>query len=115
MTAPHDHGASSGGTGGTGGTVGEEASRLLDAVHDWARHTFGEGASARMATGAPECEWCPLCQFVAVLRGDRPETTEKIVAAGTAVMSALRALLDQPTADPDEPRPRVQRIDLDES
>jgi hypothetical protein len=95
--------------------VGDEAGRLLEAVQDWARSTFGEGPTARMSTGAAECEWCPLCQLVAVLRGERPEATEKIVAAGTAVMSALRAVLDQGSR-PTPSEPRVQRIDLsDES
>ena len=99
------------------GSVGDEAGRLLDAVQDWARTAFGEGASARASTGAPECEWCPLCQLISVLRGERPETTEKLVAAGTAMMTALRGLLDQTPVTPspeDEPRPRVQHIDLDE-
>jgi hypothetical protein len=121
IVTPHSH----------AGSVGDEASRLLDAVQDWARSTFGEGESARMSTGSPECEWCPLCQLVAVLRGDRPEATEKIVAAGTAVMSALRSLLDspapegqaspseqppsdQPPSAPQPSAPRVQHIDLDD-
>ena len=103
MSTPHSH---------EFGSVGDEAAKLLDAVQDWARSTFGEGASARMSTGSPECEWCPLCQLVSVLRGDRPETTEKIVAAGTAMMTALRSLLDAPSAAPEDPKPRVQRIDL---
>ena len=106
MTTPHAHDF---------GSVGDEAAKLLEAVQDWARSTFGEGASARMSTGSPECEWCPLCQLVAVLRGDRPETTEKIVAAGTAMMSALRSLLDPPASPTDHeeaPPARVQRIDL---
>lgn len=103
MTTPHAHDF---------GSVGDEAGKLLDAVQDWARTTFGEGASARMSTGSPECEWCPLCQLVAVLRGERPETTEKIVAVGTAVMSALRSLLDPPASPEEGPAARVQHIDL---
>jgi hypothetical protein len=92
------------------GGLDDEAARLFGAVQDWARRSFGEGSQAHLATGAPACEWCPLCQLVAVLRGERPEATEKIVAAGTAVLAALRAVLDPapaPTASP-----RVQRIDL---
>ena len=66
------------------GSVGDEAGRLLDAVQDWARTAFGEGSSARISTGTAECEWCPLCQLIAVLRGERPEATEKItVVAGS--------------------------------
>jgi hypothetical protein len=103
MTTPHGHDF---------GSVSDEAGRLLDAVQVWARNTFGEGSSARMSTGATECEWCPLCQLVSVLRGDRPEATEKIVAAGTAIMTALRSLLDQPAPPADDSHPRVQRIDL---
>ena len=41
-----------------------------------------------------DCQWCPLCQFVAVLRGDRPEVTERVAEAGTAVLAAVRALVD---------------------
>ena len=73
------------------------------------------GTDPHVATGAPECEWCPLCQLVAVLRGERPEATEKLRTAGTAVMGALRAVLDAApvtTSPAEPPASRVQRIDL---
>lgn len=111
-------------TVGSVGSVGSEAAALLEALQDWARRTFGEGQGAHMATGAPECEWCPLCQLVSVLRGDRPETTDKIMAAGSALLSALRSISDpaqtpgQSSSSGSHSRPeapqahRVQHIDL---
>jgi hypothetical protein len=105
MTSAHDHRADD------LGDIGDEAAKLLATVQEWARRTFGEGENAHLATGGPACEWCPLCQLVSVLRGARPEATEKIVAAGSAVLTALRAVLDHP-APTAQPQPRVQRIDL---
>jgi hypothetical protein len=96
----------------------DEAMRLLGAMQEWTRQTFPAG---RDGHGGPECEWCPLCQFMAVLRGERPEVTERVAEAGAALASAAKALLDaagsaRPGGPPQEPQgsqpPRVQRIDL---
>ena len=43
-----------------------EAVRIFGAVQDWARQTFPAPPDGH---GGPECQWCPLCQFAAVLRG----------------------------------------------
>jgi hypothetical protein len=128
---------------GEGPAAGPDAgARLVDAMHEWARSTFGEAESAHIATGAPECTWCPVCQLITVLRGDRPEVTERLSTAASAVADALQALLDAsarpqsaapapaaeataPTGAPAEPAPpgpragrrpkrRVQHIDLDD-
>ena len=89
---------------GSHGTIGEEAVKLLDAVQDWLRR---EPLSEHLATGSPECTWCPICQLVAVLRGDRPDVNEKIAT----VVAALRAMLD--ASDVRSPQEqRVQHIDL---
>ena len=103
---------------------GPEALRLVNAVQDWATRAF-PAAAEEHANGT--CQWCPICQFVAVLRGERPEVTERVVEAGGALLSAFRAFVDatMPAGGPagggarraDEPdpepeRPRVQRIDL---
>ncbi|MDT4937531.1 MAG: hypothetical protein QOG80_1202 [Pseudonocardiales bacterium] len=100
-----------------------DALRLIGSAQEWARRTFAE-VDPDGHTG-PECQWCPLCQFVAVLRGERPEVTERITEAGAAFATALRSALDAAAnaapsgqhraeraerADP--PGPRVQRIDL---
>jgi hypothetical protein len=77
------------------------------------------------------CRYCPVCVAIGVLRGERPEVTEKLTAAGLALLSALRTAFDtatpQPAAQepapqeptrpgprpaPQSPNGRVQRIDL---
>ncbi len=93
----------------------EEAVRLVGAMQDWALRTFPPPADGH---GGPECRWCPLCQFVAVLRGERPEVTARVAEAGTAIGSAIRALVDaasagtQPTTE--SGASRVQHINLGE-
>jgi hypothetical protein len=120
----------SAGTGPAPGPLGEEALRLVEAARQWAVRTFPE-VDAPVATGAPECCWCPLCRAVAVLRGDRPEVTEKLAEVVTAAAGALAAVLDaaarpapaaDPPADPppdsraepDGPLRRIHPIPLDE-
>ena len=99
--------------------LAEEAVRLLGALQDWTRHTFPPPARGHDDShAAAVCDWCPVCQFMAVLRGERPEVTERVAEAGAAVASALRAVLDAAAGsragtEPEEPKPsRVQRIDL---
>ena len=90
----------------------DEAIKLIGAVQEWARQNFPAGPDGHMGA---ECQWCPLCQFMSVVRGERPEVTARVAEAGTAVATALRALMDAASAKPDEPQqPRVQRIDLGE-
>jgi hypothetical protein len=77
----------------TGSPFGDEARRFLAGVQDWARRTLPP-PEEHSAT----CQWCPLCSFVAVLRGERPDLTERVAEAGTAVATAFRALLEPPAA-----------------
>ena len=74
-----------------------------------------------------DCRWCPLCQAVAVARGDRPEVSAALADVLTAAAAALRQVAEEgratsaappePTADraadvrSDPPR-FVQRIDI---
>jgi hypothetical protein len=93
--------------------LADEAVKLLAAVQDWARQNFPAGPDGHMGA---ECQWCPLCQFMSVLRGERPEVTARVAEAGTALVSAFRALMDAAAPDAeDEPPARVQHIDLHES
>ena len=76
----------------------------------------------------PECRWCPLCQLVAVLRGERPEVTVALADVLRATADALHAFAAAPDApargeDPTgtgagdapphaDPPPVVQRIEI---
>ena len=100
-----------------------EALKLVASLQEWATRA---AADAPMGHAGPECQWCPLCQFVAVLRGERPDLTEKVAEAGVAVAGALRGFLDAavgaadagggahraPDEPDDVPPGRVQHIDL---
>lgn len=97
-------------------SIADELMRLAGAAQDWVRETFPAGPDGHMGA---ECQWCPLCQFMSVLRGERPELTERVAETGAALSSALRALLDAAAPRASEPQgdtgnPRVQRIDLSE-
>jgi hypothetical protein len=96
-----------------GAPLADEAMRLLGAVQDWARQNFPAAPDGHGVPSGAVCQWCPLCQFMAVLRGERPEVTTRVAEAGTAVASAFRALLDAAASKPaDPPASRVQHIDL---
>jgi hypothetical protein len=95
-----------------------EALRLVSSVRDWAQDW------ARRASGEPnerhaasDCQWCPLCQFAAVLRGEHPEITDRVAEAGTALAGVLRAVVEAASSgaqhrQPGPPAPRVQKINL---
>lgn len=61
--------------------------------------------------GGADCRYCPVCVAIGVLRGERPEVSEKAMA----LLAALRQAFEQPAPrQADQPAsPRVQRIDLD--
>jgi hypothetical protein len=92
--------------------LAEEAVKMIGAVQEWARQNFPAGPDGHMGA---ECQWCPLCQFMSVVRGERPEVTARVAEAGTALATAFRALMDAATPKSDDStQPRVQRIDLGE-
>lgn len=102
-------------TGGRG-DIGEELGKLMATVQELARRALPESA---IGHGGPECQWCPICQLVNLLRGEHPEITDRIAEAGSAVAAALKAATDAlgQTADRNggdraKTGPRVQRIDL---
>ena len=132
------------GAGGVGGheevgSLGDEAARLLHALQGWAQGTGQDagtaGASAaaaaaaalhdldaHLSTGAPECQYCPICQLISALRGASPEVRAHLRTAGSSLMQAAAAMLAPPTAPPtagptagpkDRRRDRdVERIDV---
>ncbi len=97
------------GPGGAESTATSDAGRLLaEAVHEWVRARFGDAGTTHIATGAAECAWCPICQLIAALRGDRPDVTDKLSAAAAAVVDVVGSLLSPPqgrtSGPPDDPR-----------
>jgi hypothetical protein len=106
------------------GPLGEEAARLVGAAQDWLHRMVLDPATARVATGSQECCWCPLCQLIAALRGNRPELTERLSEALgglTELQAALAGVLrrvTEPAAAGESPPPAerpartVHRIDL---
>ena len=71
----------------------EEASKLFDAVQEWAKRA-STGTGEHLATGAPECQLCPVCQLISVLRGSRPELVEHLSAAAMSLFAAMRVAVD---------------------
>jgi hypothetical protein len=97
--------------------IGEEAAKLLAAAQDWFHRNLEEPSTRKIATGAPECAWCPLCQLIAALRGEQPQLTEKFIETQSAVSGLLHALADAVSSAGSTDRrpsggPRVHKIDL---
>ncbi len=93
------------------GSAAEEAAKLLAAAQEWARARFD---SEHLATGASECQVCPMCQGIAALRQVRPETVEHLLDAVASVVAALRSSV---SSHPHPPRPGgspVEHIDIRE-
>jgi hypothetical protein len=102
----------------------DQARRLLEALRGLAENpAAGSGDDAH----AGECKWCPHCQVLAVLRGDRPELSAALNDVLTTAVAALRQFAGEtpagPPADPPpddppagpgpgDPPPVVQRIEI---
>jgi hypothetical protein len=115
------------------GSLGEEAAKLFAAVADWAREQAGDaaaptaaGAGTRLgdllsqehiATGAPECRWCPVCQAIGLLRSSSPEVKEHLASLVVVARQLLDSVADTvaPDAKPGPASaPDVEHIDLTE-
>jgi hypothetical protein len=79
------------------GSVAEEAAKLFAVLqHDPAASSY-QGAYQGAFDGhkaGPECQWCPLCQLVRLVRHSGPETVEHLATAAAGVLSSVRALVD---------------------
>ncbi|MCB0905933.1 MAG: hypothetical protein KDB63_02310 [Nocardioidaceae bacterium] len=113
------------------GSLGEETAKLLGAFAAWARDSgsdlgAGLGAAAaqaaagwnavdeHIATGAPECQYCPICRTVHAVRETSPEVRAHLASAAVSLLQAAAALLA--TAQPDDGAsrrsPGVEHIDV---
>jgi hypothetical protein len=113
------------------GSVTEEATKLLHALQDWAKEsgseyagaaaTAAEGAAAavhrvdeHIATGAPECSYCPVCRVISAVRSTSPEVRQHLTTAATSLMHAAAGLLATQMPEPSKERADggVEKIDL---
>ena len=92
------------------GPLSEEATRLVEALSEWARGRLGPGA-ASVGTAA-ECSICPFCQLLSLLRQARPETFAHLLDASAALTAALRSVVDAHPAH--SPNGGMERINLDD-
>lgn len=94
------------------GSIGEEAAKLLGTLADWARDL-----DDHIATGDPECRYCPVCRSVHAVRQASPEVKAQLATAASSFLQAAAGLMAAATpADPDQRggrSPAVQHIDLD--
>lgn len=98
------------------GSAAEEAARLFSAAQEWLRLRTAVPVEG-IATGAPECSVCPLCQGISAVRHIRPETVEHLFDATASLVAALRTTVgEHGSADGPGParRPHVEHIDVRE-
>jgi len=99
------------------GSAADEAHRLFEAVQQWAHRASG-GAGEHLggrsiATGSAECQLCPLCQLIGLVRGTHPEVVAHLGDAAGSLLAALRVALDAHERDwAARKAPDVTRIDI---
>lgn len=103
----------------------------MEALAGWAGeqgHDVGEGASGlvgsmaeafrdvddHIATGAPECRYCPICRMAHVIRETSPEVKAHLATAAHSLLQAAAGMVA--TAIPDqESSAGFERIRVDDS
>lgn len=100
---------------GAHGGLAEEAAKLAEALSSWSAASAG-GFIHSMLSGvgeSSECEVCPLCQLLRLVKGSRPEVFEHLADASTSLMAALRAAVESSQASWSAGgRPPSERIDI---
>jgi hypothetical protein len=88
------------------GTAAQEAARLIEAIGEWlavragatsggsSGGSWAQWGSEHIATGAPECQLCPLCRLIAAARAVGPEVASHVDDAMQAFAAALRVAAD---------------------
>lgn len=115
------HGHAGHGSGPTVGPLAVEAGLLLDAIAERLasmRESVAAGSASDATSGitlvngrCPECgsipgascAACPLCRLLALIRGERPEATAKLVDGALLIVRTLRSMLPEPSERPTPP------------
>ena len=124
------------------GSAAEEAAKLLNALGEWAKDQSTESANAfsesvaglagraatamadlpkfmdqHLATGAPECAYCPVCRTVHVVREASPDVRVHLTSAALSLMQAATTVLNAlatPVPGGGQPEQTVETINLDD-
>lgn len=107
------------------GSVGEEAAKLFGALSEWAHdHDLGgnlgnlgegvRGVAEHVDTGAPECDWCPVCRTVHLVRTASPEVRDHLSSAAASLLQAAAGFLTATGTNGSRNGQGVERIDLDD-
>jgi hypothetical protein len=94
------------------GPLAEEAARLVEAISEWARGA-ADGLSMPAPGAGPECQVCPFCQLLALVRRTQPETFGHLADASASMVAALRTVVERHEHAGDH-KTGVERIDLDD-
>ena len=75
----------------------------------------GHAVNENLATGAPECTYCPICRTVHIVREASPEVLAHLATAAASLLQAASAVLAAAGAPSQGSRrePSVEKIDLD--
>ena len=98
------------------GSAAEEAAKLFGALSDWA-HDVAGGVDQHLATGAPECTYCPICRTVHFVREASPEIRAHLATAAASLLQAAAGILNAVATPPTSSEGRsgeVEHIDLDD-
>ncbi|MBB3040407.1 hypothetical protein [Nocardioides soli] len=96
------------------GSLAEEAAKLLGALTGWAKDATHD-VEEHLATGAPECSYCPICRTVHAVRELSPEVRTQLASAATSALHALAGLVAAAgTHDRGAAESGVEHIDLDD-
>jgi hypothetical protein len=92
------------------GPLSEEATRLVEALSEWARGRIGPSAGA--VGNSAECSLCPICQMLSLVRHAKPETFAHLLDASAALTAALRSVVEAHPAH--STHGSMERIDIDD-
>ncbi|WP_433270101.1 hypothetical protein ACQPZF_08820 [Actinosynnema sp. CS-041913] len=80
--------------------LAEELRLLLDAAADRAQPWLHRLAAADGGHDSRTCGWCPLCNAMALVSGDRSELAARAAEHAAGLIAVLRAAFAEPEAAP---------------